>query len=160
MTEEREFIVRTLTEAGVRGKIHDSMKSLKNCNEIHVGAVLRAGESFERSGSRKRYGDDEGRRMQRNKLFTRTTVLHVVIGDRDEGKVDQILTRFLSIVSKGFAVSGNWVDIEIGDADWMEEHDTILKSRVAVEFDVTLRGGVYTDTEIRKASVGEIAAGQ
>ena len=43
MKVERDFLVQTLKDAGVKGKIHESMKSLKNCNEIHVGAVLRIG---------------------------------------------------------------------------------------------------------------------
>ena len=37
MKVERDFLVQTLKDAGVKGKIHESMKSLKNCNEIHVG---------------------------------------------------------------------------------------------------------------------------
>lgn len=158
MKVEREFIIRTLKEAGIRGKVHESLKSLKNSNEVHIGAVLRTGESFVRSGSKKRFEDNEGRRRQRNKIFDRITVLHVVIGDADEDKVDEILTRFLTIVSKGFAVDENWVDIEIGDAEWMEQSDTILKSRVSVEFDVTLKGGIYVDTELKAAAVRSIAA--
>ena len=54
MKVERDFLVQTLKDAGVKGKIHESMKSLKNCNEIHVGAVLRIGEKFSRSGSKKK----------------------------------------------------------------------------------------------------------
>ncbi len=156
MKEEREFLVKVLKDAGIRGKVHESMKGLKNCNEAHVGAVLRAGESFTRSGSKKIYRDQSGQRIQRNKLFDRTTVLHVVIGDSDETKVEAILTAFLEMVAKGFAVDGNWVDIELGDADWVEEGDSILRSKIAVEFDVTLRGGIYADTEIISANIGSI----
>lgn len=53
MKKERDFIVEKLQEAGVHGKIHDSLKSLKNCNEVHVGAVLRSGERVSRSKSKK-----------------------------------------------------------------------------------------------------------
>lgn len=158
MKEERDFLVRTLKEAGVRGKIHESMKTLKNCSEVHVGAVLRTGEQFTRSGSKKRYEDQSGHRKQRNRLFRRVTSLHVVIADTDEAKVEEILTRFLKILSKGFAVDGNWVDIEVGEADWVEKEDSILKSKIAVEFDVTLTGGIYTDTDIITASIGRIEA--
>ena len=55
MKKERDFIVEKLQEAGVHGKIHDSLKSLKNCNEVHVGAVLRSGERVSRSKSKKIY---------------------------------------------------------------------------------------------------------
>ena len=157
MKTERDFLVSRLKQAGIRGKVYESLKDLKNSNSVQVGAVLRVGEKFARSGSKKRF-DDEGRRRQRNKLFERTTVLHVVIADSDEDKVDTVLTKFLSIVSKGFPVDGNWVDIEIGDADWLEKNDSILKSSVVVELDVTLRGGIYTDTEIKTPAVGTLTA--
>lgn len=156
MKVERDFLVQKLKDAGIRGKIHESMKSLKNCNEVHVGAVLRTGEDFTRSGSKKKYTDQQGHRKQRNKLFKRITELHVVIADTDEAKVEEILTKFLKGISKGLEVDGNWVDIEIGKADWVEGDDSILKSKIAVEFDVTLTGGIYTDTDVIGAKIGNI----
>lgn len=160
MKVEREFLVGKLKEAGIRGRVYESVKDLKNSNSVQAGAVLRVEERFVRSGSKKRFEDNEGRRRQRNRLFERETVLHVVIADSDEDKVDAVFTRFLSIVSKGFPVDGNWVDIEIGDADWLEKNDTILKSCIVVEFDVTLHGGIYSeDTEIKTPAVGVVAAG-
>ena len=159
MKVHRDFLVKTLKDAGVKGKIHESMKSLKNCNEIHVGAVLRIGEKFSRSGSKKKYTDQEGQRKQRNRLFDRTTTLHVVIADSDEDKVEDILTKFLKQIAKGLEVDGNWVGIELGDADWVEGDDSILKSKIAVEFDVTLTGGVYTDIDLKGVNIGSIGSG-
>lgn len=95
MEKEREFLVQTLKNSGVHGKIHETLKSLKLCKEIQLGAVLRVNESFRRSGSKKKYTDQEGHRKQRSKLFERVTTLHVVIADSDEEKVDDILTEFL-----------------------------------------------------------------
>lgn len=158
MKAERDFLVQKLKDAGIHGKIHESMKSLKNCNELHVGAVLRTEEGFTRSGSKKRFTDQQGQRKQRSKLFERTTELHVVIADTDEAKVEDILTNFLKGITKGFEVDGNWVDIEIGKADWVEGDDSILKSKIAVEFDVTLTGGIYTDKDVITAKVGNIEA--
>lgn len=158
MKTERDFLVQKLKGAGIHGKIHESMKSLKNCNEVHVGAVLRTGESFTRSGSKKKYTDQQGQRKRRRKLFERITKLHVVIADSSEEKVEDILTGFLKSISKGLEVDGNWVDIEIGEADWVEGNDSILKSKIAVEFDVTMTGGIYTDTDIITANVGTITA--
>ena len=103
MKKERDFIVEKLQEAGVHGKIHDSLKSLKNCNEVHVGAVLRSGERVSRSKSKKIY-------------------------------------------------DGNWVEMEIGEVDWVQGEDTILKSKMAVEFDMTLTGGVYVDVPMKEIS--------
>lgn len=156
MKAERDFLVKKLKDAGIHGKIHESMKSLKNCNEVHVGAVLRTGEDFTRSGSKKKYTDQEGHRKQRNKLFERTSELHIVIADTDEAKVEEILTKFLKSISKGLEVNGNWVDIEIGKADWVEGDDSILKSKIAVEFDVILTGGIYVDTGVITAKAGNV----
>ena len=157
MKEEREFLIRALQKAGVKGRMHESMKSLENCNELHLGAVLRVRESFTRSGSKKRYTDKEGLRKQRNKLFERITVLHVVIADTSEDKVEELLKGFLTGISKGFPVDGNWVDIVLSEADWVEKEDSILKAKIAVEFDVTLTGGVYVDKDVIQTGLGEIS---
>lgn len=156
MKEERDFLIKALQNAGVKGKIHESMKTLKNCNELHVGAVLRVRENFTRSGSKKRYTDKEGQRKQRNKLFDRITVLHVVIADTSEDKVETLLNNFLTGISKGFEVNGNWVDLELSDAEWLEEEDTILKAKITVEFDVTLKGGIYVDTDMVNIGLGDV----
>lgn len=158
MKQEREYLIRQLQAAGVHGKIHESMKSLKNCNEVHLGAVLRVGEEVTRSGSKKRYEDQEGRRMQREKLYQRMTTLHVTIGDKNEENVEKILDKFLAGLHKGFAVNGNWVDIEVGTLEWMEGEDSILKSKVVVEFDITLTGGIYADTQLVQAGIGDLTA--
>lgn len=87
-----------------------------------------------------------------SKLFERITVLHVVIGEYNEEKVENIFTKFLKIMSKGVEVDGNWVEMEIGEVDWVQGEDTILKSKMAVEFDMTLTGGVYVDVPMKEIS--------
>ena len=77
----------------------------------------------------------------------------------DEDKVEDILTKFLKQIAKGLEVDGNWVGIELGDADWVEGDDSILKSKIAVEFDVTLTGGVYTDIDLKGVNIGSIGSG-
>ena len=156
MKIERDFLVQKLKDAGVHGKIHGSMKSLKLCKEIQVGAVLRVNETFGRSSSKRKFTDQEGRRRQRRKLFDRITTLHVVIADSDEEKVEKILTEFLKNISKGLSVDDNWVSVEVGDADWVEEEDSILRSKIAVEFDITMIGGIYIDTDIKNVELGNI----
>ncbi len=156
MKAERDYLVQALKKAGVHSRIHESLKSLKNCNEVHTGAVLRIGESFMRSGSKKIYTDAEGQRKQRNKLFDRVTTLNVIIADVSEERVEEMLSCFLKTISKGFDVDGNWVDIGIGEADWVEKDDSILKSKIAVQFDVTLTGGIYTDTRLGNVKLGGI----
>ena len=56
----------------------------------------------------------------------------------------------------GLDVNGNWTDIEVGDADWVEDGDSILKAKVAVQFDVTFEGGIYQDRKIQPMEIGFI----
>ena len=116
------------------------MKKLKAGNEVHVGAVLRNGETFDTLRlEKKTYIDQEGQRKRRVKLWDRSTSLHVVIADTSEEKVEEILENFLRNLKKGIDVDGNWVNIVVGEADWVEEGDSILKAKVAVQFDITLK---------------------
>lgn len=125
-------------------------------NEVHVGAVLRNGETFARSGSKKTYIDQEGQRKRRVKLWDRSTSLHVVIADTSEEKVEEILENFLQNLKKGIDVDGNWVNIVVGEADWVEEGDSILKAKVAVQFDITFEGGIYQDRDIKPMDIGSV----
>ena len=79
--------------------------------------------------------------------------MHVVIADTTDEKVEAILEKFLCNIKKGIAVDGNWVDIEIGELDWVDEKDSILKAKVAVQFDVTITGGIYADYVLKKVAI-------
>lgn len=156
MVIEKNYLIKTLKESGIKSQVYTNMKKLKQGNEPHVGAVLRNGETFTRSGSKKMYTDQEGRRKRRVKLWNRSTSLHVVIADTSEEKVEEILENFLVNLKKGLDVNGNWTDIEVGDADWVEDGDSILKAKVAVQFDVTFEGGIYQDRKIQPMEIGSI----
>lgn len=156
MVIEKNYLIKTLKESGIKSQVYTNMKKLKQGNEPHVGAVLRNGETFTRSGSKKVYTDQEGRRKRRVKLWNRSTSLHVVIADTSEEKVEEILENFLVSLKKGLDVNGNWTDIEVGDADWVEDGDSILKAKVAVQFDVTFEGGIYQDRKIQPMEIGFI----
>ena len=132
------------------------MKKLKQGNEPHVGAVLRNGETLSRSGSKRKFVDQEGQRKRRVKLWDRSTSLHVVIADTSEEKVEKILDSFLRKLKKGIDVDGNWVNIVVGEVDWVEEGDSILKAKVAVQFDITFEGGIYEDRDIKPMDIGSV----
>lgn len=156
MVKERNYIVETLKISGIKSQVYTNMKKLKQGNEVHVGAVLRNGETFTRSGSKKNFVDQEGRRKRRVKLWDRSTSLHVVIADTSEEKVEEILGSFLRNLKKGIEVDGNWVDIVVGEADWVEEGDSILKAKMAVQLDITFEGGIYEDRDIRPMDIGPV----
>ena len=153
MVAARNYLVSLLKDAGIKSQVYGSLKKLKLSNESHVGAVLRNGETFERSGSKKTFVDQEGRRNRREKLWTRTASYNVVIGDTDEEKVDAILTEFFRRLKKGIPDNGNWVDIEPGEVEWVEKNDSILKANVAVQFEVTCRGGIYEDRRLEQKRI-------
>ena len=130
MVKERNYLIETLKSSGIKSQVYTNMKKLKAGNEVHVGAVLRNGETFARSGSKKTYIDQEGQRKRRVKLWDRSTSLHIVIAD--------------------------WVNIVVGEADWVEEGDSILKAKVAVQFDITFEGGIYQDRDIKPMDIGSV----
>lgn len=156
MVKERNYIVETLKNSGIKSQVYTNMKKLKQGNEVHVGAVLRNGETFTRSGSKRKFVDQEGRQKRRVKLWDRNTSLHVVIADTSEENVEKILEEFLRNLKKGIDVDGNWVNIVVGEADWVEEGDSILKAKVAVQFDITFEGGIYEDRDIKPMDIGSV----
>ena len=141
MVKERNYLIETLKSSGIKSQVYTNMKKLKAGNEVHVGAVLRNGETFARSGSKKTYIDQEGQRKRRVKLWDRSTSL---------------LENFLQNLKKGIDVDGNWVNIVVGEADWVEEGDSILKAKVAVQFDITFEGGIYQDRDIKPMDIGSV----
>lgn len=159
MVNEKNYLITKLKESGIKSQVYTNMKKLKQANEPHLGAVLRNGENFERSGSKTNYVDKEGHRMRRFKLWNRETTLRVIIADTSEEKVEEILERFLTQIGKGVAVDGNWVNIVVGEADWVEEGDSVLKAKIAVQFDVTFEGGIYQDKAKKSMKIGNVENG-
>lgn len=159
MVAERDYIIQILKDSGIQSQVYTTMKMLKQGNEPHVGAVLVSSDTFSRSGSKKIYTDQEGQQKRRVKLWNRTTVCRVIIADTSENKVEAILETFLKKLKKGVPVDGNWVNIVIGDVDWVEEGDSILKARVAVQLDITFEGGIYEDKEMKEMEIGFVRKG-
>ena len=156
MVKERNYLIDTLKSSGIKSQVYTTMKKLKHGNELHVGAVLRNGETLSRSGSKRHFIDQEGQRKRRVKLWNRSTSFHIVIADTSEEKVEEILDSFLRKLKKGIDVDGNWVNIVVGELDWVEEDDSILKAKVAVQFDITFEGGIYEDRDIKPMEIGTV----
>lgn len=158
MTQERNYLIDTLEAAGIRrNSIYITMKKLKAAGEYRTAAVLQVGETFERSGSKTKYVDQEGRRTTRRKLWDRKTNLRVIIADSTDDKVEEVLTEFLARLKKGIAVNGNWVDIEVNEAYWTEGEDSILRAKVAVQIDLIFHGGIYRDDTLKAMAIGDVS---
>ncbi|SHF45860.1 hypothetical protein SAMN02745133_02700 [Desulforamulus putei DSM 12395] len=144
----REYLIQKLKDAGIKSKVHTSMKTLEKSNESHVGAVLFEGDSYTRSGSKTIYVDQEGVKRKRVKVFNRKTSFMVVIGEYEESKCESIFESFVALLDRGIMVDGNFTGIEVEDADWVDENDSILKAKIAVQVKITFDGGIYKDSAL------------
>lgn len=146
-----------LKEAGIKTAVLTSMKKLKLANEVHIAAVLRDGESYSRSNSKKIFVDQDGIEKRRIKLFQKTTKLKVIIGESTEEKCEEIFEKFIKLLGKGTDDgNGNWIDMELKDADWVESDDSILKSKIAVECIIECMSGVYVDKVLIRKESGNV----
>ena len=58
-----------------------------------------------------------------------------------ENTINSYLNYYTSIAS------GNYVDIDPKQADWIDDEDSILKAKCAVQLKIVCTGGIYADTE-------------
>ena len=80
----------------------------------------------------------------------------IVIGEYSIDKVQEIYDAFIKELPAGIYVKGNYVDIEPKQADWLDDEDSILKAKCAVQLKVVCTGGVYNDIEFTTANDVEI----
>ncbi len=158
MYEEKKYLIGKLKEAGLKARIHESMKSLKSSGEIQIGGVIRYDDILTRSGSKKIYRDQGGVQHKRVKVWDRDTKLKVIIGEATEERCEELFTAFLEKLDRGIWIDGNWVGIKVEDIGWVDGEDTILKSRLAVEIIVTFSGGIYKETDYAAAKQTAIEA--
>lgn len=154
--ECRNYLITKLKSAGIHSEPFTSMKRLKNTQEAHVGAVIFSKETFSRNGAKALYSDQTGARHKRRKKLDRETTFSVIIGDPQPNRTEEIFEAFLAALDDGIDIDGNYTSIEVSDAEWVENEDSILKSKVAVNVTITFGGGVYKDTNFAKLAEIEI----
>lgn len=139
------YLMQKLKEAGIKSTIYTSEKAMERCQESHMGAVLFESESDSRNAAKKFYGDKEGERTVRKKLYDRTLTFHAIIGEYTDEAAEKIYEELIRKLGKGFYDDGNWVGIEVRGADWVDRDDSILKAKIAVQATVVFTGGLYED---------------
>lgn len=160
MIKERDYLIDKLRAAGIKSTVHTSMKKLKLSGETHLGAVLHNGDTFERARSCRTYLDGSGHKKTRVTYLLRTSSFNVVISDSDDIKCEQILNRFLTGIGEGLVIDGNWIDIELGEAEWVEKDDSVLKAKIAVQIEIIFRKvRLYEDVDVKQLQIGEIGTG-
>ena len=73
-----------------------------------------------------------------------------------EEACEAIFLAFLEVLGQGIRLDGNYVDIELGEVEWVDKEDSILKANIACQIPVTFHGGIYRDDKKKTASVGGI----
>lgn len=149
----RDYLIEKLKVAGVKREIHIAQKTLDADNESHKAAVIGHKDEVERSGDKTTFRDREGNKHKRTKVFTRKLTFIVTIGGYSEGEVDKIYEAFLAIIGTGLDINGNWTELSLEPADWVDEKDDIIRSKVALIFQVVFKGGVYKDTDYLKVGL-------
>lgn len=149
-TECRDALKECLKQCGATGNIHTSSKKLKLSGESRVFAVLFEDDSLSKNRSKRVYMDSAGKHKRRQK-FDRSLTFSVVIGEYSIEKVQELYDGFLENIPDGIYVDGNYVYIEPTVADWMDDEDTIIRAKCAVQVKVVCRGGIYKDTDYAKA---------
>ena len=154
----KEYLTGCLQAAGEKGRIYDSMKDLKHAQGVHYAAILRTKDEIERA-KRTRYHTDGGVEMIRKKRIQMETTYNVVIASQDEDTAAGILNGFLLALGKGFDDGdSNWVDVEAPLTDWVDEEDSVLKAKVAVQVQVIFRYGLYTEEAAGSIPESEVVA--
>lgn len=145
MKAEKDFLVGCLTRAGIKSRVLKSWKELERYADSHVGAVLSEGQVLARDGSKRNYTDQNGVRCTRTRTYTVDSKFKVVIGDYTPERAETIFYAFLDEIDHGLHLDGNHVEIEVGEVNWVEKDDSILKAESACEIPVTFHGGYYKD---------------
>lgn len=147
--ECKDYLVQRLKGAGVKTKIKTTLKELKITQDSHIGAVLYQKEKFKKVSSKKVYKDETGKK-KRIKIFDREVYFSVVIGEYQPEKCEEIFEQFVKTLEEGIIVDGNYVPLEVVEADWVDKDDSILNSRIAVEVLIKFDGGIYKDYEYKE----------
>lgn len=148
--ESKNYLISKLKESGLKSKPYTSQKALEKSQESHVGAVLFETEGLSRNHSKTYYKDQEGVSKKRVQVFSRKLTFSVVIGGYTDDEVETMFEEFLKHLDRGIYVDGNFVSIEVEEADWVTKDDSILKAQVAVQVKITFDGGLYKDSKPRK----------
>lgn len=144
-----KYLEELLLQAGMNSEICKSIQELKNYAGSYVGGVVLDKDHFEVERKNKVY-IEKGVQKKRIKKFNRTTEFLVIIGEHTSQACDEIFAKFLSLIDKGiYDLEGNYVEIEIGEAEWLRDKDSILVSSVVVQVGISFKGGIYKDFEYK-----------
>lgn len=143
--KKKEYLVDILRKSGITGTIYESLKQMSEDDGTFYAGILRGSDKPARAKSKRTY-ENGTVTMSRLKLYDMETVYTVVIAEYDEEHLEVHVENFLKNLGKGYDDGkGNWVGVEAGEVDWVDEKDSILKAKLAVEIPVTFTYGLYKE---------------
>ncbi|WP_312644581.1 SON protein [Hydrogenoanaerobacterium sp.] len=148
-----EYLSKKLHDAmGASTRVCTTLKELKNNAESHVAAVLIESDNFTRNGSKINIMNNSGG-SKAVKLFDRQLKFVVILGEYKLAALEPFFETFISSIDKGLTLSnGYYITIEPSEAEWVDKEDSILKSDIAVQLQITFHGGIYRVKEFAKLS--------
>lgn len=152
ISECREYLINKLKHAGIKNKIHTSLKTLNLSQDSHIGGVLFENDEFEIDSRKSVYTDEQGNKKKRRKKLDRKTKFSIVIGEYSDVKCEEIFDNFINSLDDGLYIDSNYVPIVPVKASWFDEKDSILKSKVSVQILIEFNGGIYKDGGFKKIS--------
>lgn len=142
----KEYLESKLKESGYKGKIYTTLKELSIAQAPNVAGILFQKEKFEKNRSKNIVTLANDSKVVRIKTLDRFTWLSVVIGDISEENIEQIFSVFLANLDTEIDdANQNYVDIEVGESDWIEKDDSVLKSKIAVQVLIKFTSCIYKD---------------
>ncbi len=144
----QKYLTDKLIDAGITTTVLTTMKELESYSGTHVGAVIIDKDNLEKYKRTTRFSLDD-KTFNRVQKFKRETTVNVIIGEYDAESCDAIFTKFLTNLDSGFYDDNkNYVYLEILEADWISDKDSILLSDIAVQVPIKCTSDVFNDIEL------------
>lgn len=144
----REYLLSLLQQLELRGRIYTSMKELESSNAIEYGAVIFNSEELQRSTERRRF-QFEQKSVRRFKIFDRKINFIISFGSASETHTEEMYETFLRLLAQGITdKENNYIPIEVEKIEWLDEKDSILRSKLLVQMQLSFHAGLYKDKEI------------
>lgn len=158
---KKEYLTNALKNGGINGRIYESLKELKMSHGNRYGGILRVSDKPTRSAHKKKFKDQSGVAKLRRCLYGCITTYNVIIAESTEEEAEKILYGFLSNLDRGYYDDdGNWVKVTPVATDWVDEDDSVMKAKVAIQVEVIFEYGIYRDEETGKMPEIEIPVGE
>lgn len=157
--ECRDYLLEKLKEANPKAPVFTEQKKLRANDEKRMAATLIDKEEIKKSGRMKIYKDEITQKdKKRTEKFSRNIYFIVIIGDYSLDDCAVKYEKFISSLDKGLYVDGNWTDMSIEKIDWVDEEDSILKSKITVQMVFKFSGGVFNDTGFKQINIDNVNA--